>query len=219
MVRRPTCSGLSLAIAGLCLANSARAADLLGFYLGAETYWAHGYGDVPLGVPPAALQYGPNLPSRLEESRRSGTPVIGFRPIPLVGAEIKYVDFGRRLYYFNSNEQGYGLEAASKAVTLFGMLYAPLPVRFIDLYGKAGAARLKSTFAGDARISEYCGLFQPASDCYWAANVKRTEVRFAYGAGAQLKLSSLAVRAEYEIVQQSGDDRPHIFSLGAAWTF
>ncbi len=211
-------TGLPLAIAGLCLANSARAADLLGLYLGADAYWAHGYNDVPLGIPAAALQDDGLIPNRVDESHKGATPVIGFRPIPLLGAELKYVDFGRRVNYLVSNEEGYYLQAASKAVALFGMLYAPLPLQLIDFYGKAGVAQVKSTFSGNAIILPYCG-FQPASYCSWATNVNRTEVRFAYGAGAQLKLSSLALRTEYEIVQQGGGDPPHIFSLGATWTF
>jgi opacity protein-like surface antigen len=211
-------TGLSLAIAGVCLANSARAADLLGLYLGAEAYWAHGYNDVPLGIPTAALQDSFLIPNRVDQSHKGATPVIGFRPIPLLGAELKYVDFGSRGSAFASTSEGYDLQAASKAVALFGMLYAPLPVRFIDFYGKAGVAEVKSTFSGFAILRNYCGLL-PASYCSWATNVNRTEVRFAYGAGAQLKLSSLALRTEYEIVQQGGGDPPHIFSLGATWTF
>jgi opacity protein-like surface antigen len=209
-------TGLSLAIAGLSLANSARADDLLGFYLGAEAYWAHGYSDVPLGIPAADLQNG-FIPNRLDESHRSATPVIGFRPVALLGAEIKYVDFGRKQSFLVSNEEGYNLQAGSKAIALFGMIYAPLPVRFIDFYGKAGVAEVISTFSGNA-ILMTPGLAPPYY-LTWAANVNRTEVRFAYGAGAQVKLSSMAVRAEYERLQESAGNPPYIFSLGATWTF
>lgn len=210
---------LWLAIAGLCLANSLRADELLGFYLGAEAYWAHGYSDVPLGIPAADLQ-NRFIPNRLDESHKSATPVIGFRPITLLGAEIKYVDFGRRESFLVSNEERYYLQAGSKAIALFGMLYAPLPVRFIDFYGKAGVAQVKSTFIGNA-ILMTPGLAPPYY-LSWAANVNRTEVRFAYGGGAQVKLSSLALRAEYERLQQSAasaGNPPYIFSLGATWTF
>jgi hypothetical protein len=41
---------------------------------------------------------------------------------------------------------------------------------------------------------------------------------FAYGAGAQLKFSTFAVRLEYERISTSGSD-PDLVSIGVTWKF
>jgi len=46
----------------------------------------------------------------------------------------------------------------------------------------------------------------------------RTNTGFAAGAGAQFKLGSWAVRAEYERFNAAGAN-PSLVSLGVTWTF
>lgn len=45
-----------------------------------------------------------------------------------------------------------------------------------------------------------------------------SSTNFAYGAGDQGKIGSLAIRAEYERISASGGN-PDIVSLGVTWTF
>jgi hypothetical protein len=46
----------------------------------------------------------------------------------------------------------------------------------------------------------------------------RTHTDFLYGAGAQLKLSALAVRLEYERIDDARGN-PDLLSVGVTWTF
>jgi hypothetical protein len=104
----------------------------------------------------------------------------------------------------------------SRAETLFGLLYAPIPVPFLDLFAKAGAARLQTRVHG--LISP---LFCPNSTIdpgcpFFSASASSTD--FAYGAGVQFKFGALALRAEYERIN-SGLGAPDLLSLGLTWTF
>ena len=49
--------------------------------------------------------------------------------------------------------------------------------------------------------------------CYFAAPVHRTDVGLLYGSAARVKLFPLAVRAEYERIQQSAGN-PNLLARG-----
>jgi hypothetical protein len=130
--------------------------------------------------------------------------LVGIRAT-LLGAEISYVDFGHPTY-----SQGVpgGLNASVRASSpqALGLLYLPLPVPLVDLYGKAGVARL-SYHASSSSGCLACSFF----------NADYTRTRFAYGAGTQLKFDKLAVRVEYERIAATNGD-PSLLSVGVAWT-
>jgi hypothetical protein len=80
------------------------------------------------------------------------------------------------------------------------MLYLPLPLPIIDLFGKVGFARLDTQIdSGSFRLDE-------------------TDTDLAWGVGGQLNFGSFAVRAEYERFQTDSGD-PDMISVGFAWTF
>jgi hypothetical protein len=81
----------------------------------------------------------------------------------------------------------------TKGAVALGILY--LPVAVLDVYAKAGLARVQSTVNG-----RLAGICPAPGNCgpLVLFRLDRVDTTFAAGAGAQLKFGSLAVRAEYE---------------------
>lgn len=189
---------------GLALANhSARAEDPLGFYLGG----AIGQANVRLDQSVSATA------TNFDEHHSGWKAMVGLRPISVVGAELEYIDFGKPNTTNTSATGTTQTEAQSKAAALFGMVYLPLPVPFLDVFGKAGYARLQTT-ADVVGVQCVVG----AANCGTLFALNRTDARLAYGAGAQLKFASIAIRAEYERIHASTGD-PDMLSLGLTWGF
>jgi opacity protein-like surface antigen len=131
----------------------------------------------------------------------------GVRPLSWLGAEIDYIDFGHP----HGSLDGGPADATLKGAAGFGVLYLPVPV--IDLYAKAGLARLQSSVTGRSEEQTQCVPCSPS-----LFRLDRTNTQFAAGAGAQYKLGAFAVRAEYEYFNASGAN-PRLVSLGITWTF
>jgi opacity protein-like surface antigen len=189
--------GWAAGLASLTLtltAASARAGDPLGFYLGA----AGGEGRVDAMVPDTG-PFGWTHPAY--------ELVAGLRPIPLLGAEVAYVDFGHPSHFSGGFESDVRMHGAAA----FGMLYFPLPL--IDVYLKAGLARLQS------QASSQFGCFAtPCPAIGQPQSVSRSNTSLAGGAGVQYKLGPFGVRGEYERFNAAGGN-PSLWSLGATWTF
>lgn len=185
-------SALALAaLSLLAVAAPAAHADPLGLYIGA------GVGEANVKVD----QLG------FSESHSGYKLLVGLRPISLAGAELEYVDFG---HPSTTIVPGATADATVRGSALFGLLYLPLPVPMLDLYAKAGFARLQTTASAtcEAQPVFQCGLFQ----------FDRTDTRFALGAGAQIKMSAFALRGEYE--QFSSEyGNPSFWSLALTWSF
>src|SRR5271155_2986940 len=156
--------------AGLTLATqAARAADdPAGFYLGGSI----GEANVRLN------QSVSDATTSFDEHHNGWKALIGFRPISVVGAELEYIDFGKPTTTTTNGAGTTVTEAQSKAAALFGMIYLPLPVPFLDVFAKAGYARLQTT--GD--IVE-CTIGGPGCGGVTLFALNRTDARVAYGAG------------------------------------
>jgi hypothetical protein len=152
-------------------------------------------------------------PSEVSENDPGWKVMVGLRPIRLAGVELEYLDFGNPGYGIGNFPKTLG-RVRAKAETLFGVLYAPLPVPFLDVYGKLGPARLQTSVHGNIE-GLFCPLYYP--NC-GAISDNRTTTDLAYGAGLQLKFGSTAVRAEYERIHADTGD-PSLASLGLTWTF
>jgi opacity protein-like surface antigen len=174
---------------------AARAEDPLGFYVGG----AVGRARVDATAP---------LLGQFREDHSAFKGLVGVRPISLLGAELAYVDFGHP-----SRLNGIiATDVTMKGAAAFGMLYLPVPL--IDIYAKAGAARLQST-VGTLVVCP------PGANCIaiaTPARISRTNASFAGGAGVQYKLGAFGVRGEYERFNAAGGN-PYLLSLGATWTF
>jgi Outer membrane protein beta-barrel domain len=144
--------------------------------------------------------------------------MAGVRPLPFFGVEAQYLDFGSAngvngyygsYYYANASSH-------PKAAMLYGVGYLPLP--FLDVYAKLGAARLQTDITSYQYPNGYCPPPYTTCSAPVAQSVNQTDTRFAYGAGVQTRFQDFAFRAEYErIDSQFGD--PAAFTVGVTWTF
>jgi len=124
--------------------------------------------------------------------------IAGFRPLDNFAFEVNYIDLGKETG--GVGPVGYSVD--SKAYAAYAVGFLPLP--FLDLYAKAGVAR-------------------------WEANARATGIslgrlddsgtEFAYGAGVQARLGSLAARLEYERFDVADTNGAELISLGLTWTF
>jgi opacity protein-like surface antigen len=193
-VRRFGCAGGVAALTLLLLPlPGARAADTFGLYLGG----AFGQARVEASLPNAA---------QFREDHSAFKIMAGLRPIPVLGAEIAYVDFGHpdRLAGFGPPGSS---DVSMKGAAAFGMFYIPVP--WVDVYAKGGFARLQSTANVNCPVCANLVAFPP---------LRRTDTSWAAGAGAQFKLGAAGIRAEYERFNAAGGN-PYLVSLGATWTF
>ena len=180
-----------LIVAATCVASPFVAvADPLGAYAGASVGQSTVKAD----------------PLQFNEHDLGWKVLLGIRPLAILGAEIAYTDFGHPTY---SQGVPSGLNASVRAssVEALGLVYLPLPVPLLDIYGKGGVARL-SYRASSSSGCLACTFF----------NANETATRVAYGAGAQLKFDRVAARVEYERISASNGD-PSLLSVGVTWTF
>jgi opacity protein-like surface antigen len=175
--------------------------DLLGLYAGAG-----------VGQSTVRSDYGfdPDYPTDSHPHHTAYQVMVGIRPIPFVGAEAEYIDFGHPDSSDNfSTTSYYEADSHPKAGVLSAVGYLPLP--FIDLFAKAGVARLETN------INTYS-----AGDCDACAPVlmrqNAWQTKAAYGAGVQAHFLGLAVRGEYERISSSFGD-PDAYMVSATWTF
>jgi opacity protein-like surface antigen len=90
------------------------------------------------------------------------------------------------------------------------LFFLPIPV--VDVYAKLGAARIRSTVSGvyPTICTLVCTTVPFRADS--------TNTGLMGGIGAQFKVSSAAMRAEYERFSAAGAN-PGLLSLGVSWTF
>jgi hypothetical protein len=195
----------------------AEAADPLGLYVGAAagqaTVRADGLHFVDLTGSPL------DGPVSISENDTGWKIMLGVRPISLIGAELEYIDFGHPT--LSHTPGGFGLsyraDLRATAPSVFGMLYAPIPARTFDLYGKVGISSLHSTVNATGSYGCSPPLLCPVG-LTEDIHRDRTDTRLAYGAGLQVKLARFAIRAEYERISASTGD-PSLISLGLIWRF
>jgi len=128
--------------------------------------------------------------ARIDEDDTAYKIIAGFRPLDWLGVEASYVNFGKP-------ETG-AQKADSDGISAFVVGF--LPVGPVDIYAKAGLINADTSVvtAGREVFSE-----------------KGTEL--AYGVGAQFRLLSLSVRAEYERFDIADD--LNLLSIGVTYTF
>ena len=146
---------------------------------------------------------------------------LGIRPIRFVGAEVEYFDLGSATLAtspipFGQFSLYQTYDVKMKGAGVYGLLYLPLPLPLLDVYAKAGVARVDSTLVVTNRCIPspgLCGVDPP-----FLFRNSGTDTRAAYGAGAQLKFGSLRVRAEYLRFDAAGA-HPSLATLGVGWAF
>jgi opacity protein-like surface antigen len=170
--------------------------DILGLYVGG----AAGQSQVEANAPSIG---------DFRENHSAFKVIAGIRPISLIGAEVSYIDFGHP----NGNINAVSSSVSEKGADAFAVLYLPVPV--VDVFVKAGLARLQSTLNSVKGGVGACTITNPNCALF---RLDRTNTSFAAGAGVQMKLGAWAVRAEYERFNAAGGN-PSLVSLGLTWTF
>jgi hypothetical protein len=177
-----------LLVASLAAPGAALAADN-GFYLGLAS--SDVSSDYELGAAVADA-----------EDDRGFKGIVGFRPLDAFAIEANYVDFGEARLPLAATcpvlpcptEALVDSEAIS--VSAVGMFALPL----VDLFARVGYARWESDLS-------VAGL-----------SAERTDSDPTYGAGAQVRLGSFALRIEYERFQFDDND-VDLTSIGFTYTF
>lgn len=126
----------------------------------------------------------------LDEKDTAWKLFAGARFASVFGAELNYIDFGKA-----TSEEA---EAAYKGFAGYGLFYLPLPLPVLDIYAKAGLARI------DVNVD--------------AGDMDTENTKFAYGLGVQLKLGSWAIRGEWERFKVE-DSKPSLISVGISKSF
>ena len=201
LTRQPRRAALALLVA-LGAAPTAGATDLLGLSIGA------GVGQTTVNVDRVADSY----PLGFSEHDHGWKGYVAMRAVKILGVEVEYVDFGHP----HATIGNIRADGTVRGAAAFGMVFLPLPV--VDLYAKAGFARLQSTATGVARPLpvDICFFARDAAGCPF--RIDRTDTRVAYGVGVQLALTALVVRAEFERFASSVGD-PNLASLSLGWRF
>lgn len=118
--------------------------------------------------------------------------IAGIRPLDWLAIEANYVNFGKA--------KDSGLEIDADGISAFAVGF--LPVGPVDLFAKGGLV------SWDSEIGTR-GITLSRDD----------GTDLAYGVGAQFRLGSLSLRAEYEVFDIDDVDDVNMFSIGVTWTF
>jgi opacity protein-like surface antigen len=186
--RRAGYSAVGLLLFAAC--DSACAVDPLGFYMGAGVGRSHVRSDLNFSA------FGPPFPGGFSTVGTKGSASIP--PTVSTGG-------------LNAT-----VSSHPKAAAVFAMGYLPIPLPALDVFAKAGAARLKSSVNATGQAT--CPISVPTCFPIFVPpySASGSSTRFAYGAGLQVKVAGLAVRAEYERISAGGGD-PDLLSLALTW--
>lgn len=118
---------------------------------------------------------------------------VGFRPLSFIGAELDYLDLGRETSTFVG---GTVSSSDAKAFAGYAVGFLPIPVPFLDVFGKAGLSRwqLDGTNTPPVPLVPVGGGGTGPSIFSFSSR----GTSFAYGAGAQLHIGNIGARLEYE---------------------
>ena len=170
-------------------AGAARADDSGLLYVGAGVSKDKVAGITHTGVPFADID------------KTSWKVLAGFRPIKLFAVEADYLDLGNRT---NTFINGATTQSDAKAYAGYAVGFLPIPVPFLDVFGKAGVSRWKLNGSAGGAVT-----LPPSS--FFAFSDQGTE--FAWGAGAQAHIGNIGGRLEYERFRIPNTDDARVFSL------
>jgi hypothetical protein len=121
----------------------------------------------------------------------------GFRPISLFAVEADYIDLGSQNV---SSIVAGSTHLSYKAFTGYAVGYVPIPVPYLDVFGKVGLARWTSS-----------GSVSPTPAQILSLSDNGTE--FAWGVGGQVHFGNLGARLEYENFSIRNTDGANLVSL------
>ena len=166
---------------GLAASAAASADDLLGVYVGA-------------GVGQSTLKQDYY---QIDAHTTGWKVMAGWRPLSFIGAEIEYAGLGSKSVNYIVGADTLHVSTDAHATAVFAVGYLPVPLPWIDLYGKVGAARVQ-----ESTTAQYTGL-----GTLYPSVTDNTRTSVAWGAGLQFKFGMPAVKVEYErFAGEQGND-------------
>ena len=121
----------------------------------------------------------------------------GWRVLDWFAVEANYIDFGKT----EGNFGGERLQFEGDGINFSALGF--IPIGPVDLFARAGFI----SWNADARVPDFD---LSASD---------DGMDFSYGGGAQFRIWSLTLRAEYEVFDIADADNVDLLSVGLMWTF
>ncbi len=119
--------------------------------------------------------------------------IAGIRPLDWLAVEANYVNFGE------AEDSGFELDADGISAFAVGFL----AVGPVDLFAKGGLVSWEGTLSAAG----------------FGDLVKEDGTDLAYGVGAQFRIWSMSLRAEYEIFDVDDIDELNMLSVGFTFTF
>jgi hypothetical protein len=180
-------------------------------YLGKSSHWCGLVLAAGLAVPGAALAADNGFYVGLASSDVSSDyavssagadddrglkAIVGFRPLDGFAIEANYVDMGQTRVPLTFPPSTLTIDSEALSVSAVGLIALPL----VDLYGRVGMARWESELSA------------------LGGSQKESGTDPTYGAGAQFRVGSFALRFEYERFELE-DDSSDLVSVGFTYTF
>jgi len=159
----------ALLCASLAASAAVQADDILGLYVGAGA-----------GQSTVRQDY-----YQINAHELGWKVLAGWRPISLVSAEVEYVDFGGKSATYAPSPPPYTVDTKSHATAAYAVLYPPVPLPYLAVYGKVGVARV--TQKTDVSCTPSCGPGESTNNN-----------GLAWGLGMQFKFGVPAARIEWE---------------------
>ena len=167
---------------------------------------------IPLSRIPRSFTF--QSPSQIPSEKTTPHFMVGPRPLPSLGAELSYLDFGHPA----GSLFGKPADASMRGESAFGVVYLPVPM--VDVFVRAGAAHIQSIvtgFAPNGIPDNVCVVGVPCGTSRSPIRQDRNSTNFASGGGVQFKFDAWAVRAEYERFNFAGQS-PYLASLRLTWS-
>lgn len=118
--------------------------------------------------------------------------IVGIRPLDWLAVEANYIDFG------SPRDTVAGTQVKANGDGITASVIGFLPIGPVDFFARAGLISLNTDLEGE--------LSADGTD-------------LTYGVGAQFRVWSISVRAEYEKFDADKLDDLSMFSIGATYTF
>ena len=137
----------------------------------------------------------------------------GVRPISLFAVEADYIDLGRQTINYPPTVPAcvdncpISTRFHYKAYMGYAVGFVPIPVPFLDVFGKVGLARWTTTAGTSFSLP---GGFISTSD---------NGTQFAWGAGGQVHIGNLGARLEYENFHVRNTSGANLVSLSVFVNF
>jgi Outer membrane protein beta-barrel domain len=113
----------------------------------------------------------------------------GLRPISLLAVEADYIDLGSQSKTATGIDTTTSTHLSYKAFAGYAVGYVPIPVPYLDVFGKVGVARWTSSGSSSFTVASGPSQLFSLSD---------NGTQFAWGVGGQVHVGNFGGRLEFE---------------------